>query len=276
MSGLCIANVNSVERTKKQDWFTNYLYSTGFWVGGTRVNISSYPNLLVRQTFRYFRASTKDFLVIYILEFSDKYDESIDYEVVVKSLQSEIELPTNFTLIIWPHGTPSFGVYKDGNFQDKLNDEQALSYFKAFDNNIIGKSKNLKPLNRSFTDFFHMWARQNMKGFQNDIDSFLSKDNVIYMLELKRPRESVSTWKPYKADTNNYIQFSQYTQDMNFKLINIAYSLDEPGKLKVFKDVQVSQSGDLTYKTNVILMKPEDELLSLIRSTQLFPETSNR
>ena len=265
-----------MKRTIKQDWFTNYLYSKGFWVGGTRVNISSHPNLIVRQTFRYFRANTKDFLVIYILEFSDKYDQSIDYESVIKSLQSELKISTNFTLAIWPQGMATFGVYKDGRFRDKLNDEQALSYFAAFDNSIIGKSKNLKPLNRSYTDFFHMWARQHMKGFQNDIDSFLSKNNEIYMLELKRPKETVSTWKPYKADTNNYIQFNQYTQDMNFKLINIAYSLDEPGKLKFFKDVEVSRSGGLIYKTNVILMKPEDDLIGLIGNTDLFTETSNR
>ena len=265
-----------MKRTIKQDWFTNYLYAKGFWVGGTRVNIPNQPNLEVRQTFRYFRANTKDFLVIYILEFSDKYDDSIDYQFVIKSLQSELILPTNFTLAIWPQGRPSFGVYKDGRFQDKLNDEQTLSYFAAFDINIIGKSKNLKPLNRSYTDFFHIWARQHMRGFQNDIDSFCRKNNEIHMLELKRPKESVSTWKPYKADTNNYIQFNQYTQYMNSKLINIAYSLDEPGKLKLFKDVEVSRSGGLFYKTNLILMKPEDDLVGLISNTELFPETSNR
>lgn len=265
-----------MERTIKQDWFTNYLYSKGFWVGGTRVKISSHPNLVVRQTFRYFRASTKDFLVIYILDFSDKYDQSLDYESIIRSLQYEIKIPTNFTLAIWPEGTPTFGVYKKGIYQDKLNEEQALSYFADFDQHIIGKSNNLKPLNRSFTDFFHMWARKHMKGFQNDIDSFLSANNQIYLLELKRPKETVSTWKPYKADTNNYIQFNQYAQNMNFKLTNIAYSLDEPGKLKVFKDVEISRSGGLIYNTNLILMRPEEDLIELIEKTNLFSETSNR
>lgn len=265
-----------MKRTVKQDWFTNYLYSKGFWVGGTRVNIPGHPELVARQTYRYFRASTTNFLVIYILEFAEAYNNLRDYESIIKILHSKLIIPTGFVLGIWPREKATFSIYKNGRYYGELNDEQALAHFAEFDRHIIGKSQNLKPLNKSFTDFFHMWARSNMKGFQNDIDSFLSTSKGTYMLELKRPKESVSTWRPYKADTHNYTQFSQYTQAMQYKLINIAYSLEEPGKIKIFKNIEVSKSGALIYKTNLIAMEPQDDLMILIENTEMFEEISNR
>jgi hypothetical protein len=264
-----------VNKTAKSDWLTRYLYGKKFWVGGTLVTCQANSLTTAKQTIRYFRGNEKEFLVVYILEFIEPFDLQIQYESTIKSYLKDLQVNPHFTLAIWPNQTHSFAVLEAGNYRQNLDTKSVLTTFAKFDPSLVGHSSYLKPLNRSFTDFFHLWARQNMKGFQNDVDAFIKHDEKIHMLELKRPKESVRTWRPYCADLSNYIQFSNLCSKLSYRLINIAYTEADPGKMKIFKDVTFNNQK-LNYLTANLQIEPDDELLHLIRDLKFHNEVSER
>ena len=264
-----------MNRTTKADWLTRYLYGKKFWVGGTKVTYKENPLTAATQTIRYFHASRSEFLVVYILEFIEPMDSKQDYESAIRFYLTELLIEPNFTLAIWPNQTHSFAVLKGKEYRQNLDTKTVLLAFADFDPALIGRSPYLKPINRSFTDFFHLWARQNMKGFQNDIDTFIQHKERIYMLELKRPKENTNTWKPYSADSSNYLQFASFCSVFDYELTNIAYTEAQPGKMKVFKDVTFNDRK-LNYVTANLEMEPDDEILRKIEQLEFYKEVSER
>jgi hypothetical protein len=114
-----------------------------------------------------------------------------------------------------------------------------------------------------------------MKGFQNDIDAYNLKENKIHMLELKRPKESSKTWKPYKADLANYIQFSNLCTQLDWQLTNVAYTENEKGILKIFSEVEFHDKK-FRYKTAVLQLRPDQDFLDLINKLKYEQEYSER
>jgi hypothetical protein len=264
-----------VIRTKKQDWFTDYLSSQGFWVGGSTVLFNSSPRLSALQTIRYFKSNKPEFLQVYILEFIEPLDHSIDYEEVIKFYESNLLIKPKFTLAIWPNLSQVFAVLESDRLFTGLDTSKVLDWFRKYDPDLVGSTSYLKPINRSFTDFFHLWARKHMKGFQNDIDAYKLNGKQIHMLELKRPKESSKTWKPYQADLANYVQFSNLCNQLDWQLTNVAYTENERGILKIFSEVKY-QDKQLQYDTAILQLRPEQDFLDLINKLQYEEEYSKR
>jgi hypothetical protein len=269
------AKVIFVDKTTKADWLTRYLYRKNFWVGGTKVAFRDNPLTSATQTIRYFLASRSEFLIVYILEFNEPLDQKLDYESAINFFLSELQITPNFTLAIWPNQTHTFAILEGADYRQNLDTKSVLLTFEQFDPALIGRSSYLKPLNRSFTDFFHLWARQNLKGFQNDIDAFIKHDGNLHMLELKRPKEDAYTWKPYGADTRNYQEYANLCSRLKSQLTNIAYTAAEPGKMKIFKDVTFNNQK-LEYVTANVEINPEEEILIVIKRLDFQNEVSER
>lgn len=227
------------------------------------------------QTLRYFNGSKSEFLIVYILEFFEPLSSPFDYETAIKYYMSGLPVHPHFALAIWPNQTNGFAILEGMNYRENLDTKSVLQAFEKYDPALIGRSTNLKPLNRSFNDFFHLWARQNMKGFQNDIDAFIKQGEKIHMLELKRPKESVNTWKPYLADSKNYMQLTNLCSQLNYDLTNIAYTESQPGKMKIFKDVTL-ENQKLHYVTANLEINPDDDILLKIDKLEFYKEMSKR
>lgn len=264
-----------MDRTNKQDWFTGYLSSRGFWVGGSKVLFNSNPGATALQTVRYFKSNRPEFLLVYILEFIKPVDHSIDYEEVINFYESNLILKPNFTLAIWPNQSKVFAIFEGNRLFRDFDTPRVLDWFRKYDPDLVGSTSYLKPLNRSFTDFFHLWARKHMKGFQNDIDAFKLNRNKFHMLELKRPKESSKTWKPYKADLSNYIQFTNLCSQSDWQLTNVAYNENEKGILKIFNQVKYHDKK-LQYNTAALHLRPEQDFLELINNLKYEKEFSER
>jgi hypothetical protein len=114
-----------------------------------------------------------------------------------------------------------------------------------------------------------------MKGFQNDIDAYIQHRDRVYMLELKRPKENANTWKPYRSDSSNYLQFASFCSAFDYELTNIAYTEAQPGKMKVFRDVTFSNQK-LHYVTANLEIDPDDEILFKIELLEFHKEVSTR
>ena len=264
-----------MEKTAKADWLTRYLYQNKFWVGGTNVTFMGNPMMSATQTIRYFLGNRSEFLIVYILEFTEPLDKKLVYESAINFYLADLEVKPNFTLAIWPNQTHTFAVLDGTDYRQNLDTKDVLATFEQFDPTLIGRSSYLKPLNRSFTDFFHLWARQNMKGFQNDIDALIRHDGKLHMLELKRPKESTNSWKPYRADSSNYLNFATLCCQLKFQLTNIAYTEVEPGKMKIFTDVKFNNQR-LEYLTANTVINPGDEILDVISKLEFTKEASER
>ena len=264
-----------MKRTSKADWFTRYLYSLDFWVGGTPVKGTTLESEMATQTIRYFAGAKEKFLTVYILEFEEDHNPNIDYQALITKNFENLGIKTNFALAIWPMKKPLFAILDGSNYFEKLDSEKVVKHFGKYDESLVGKSEYIKPLNKSFTDFFHLWARENLKGFQNDIDAFFLTSSDIHMLELKRPQESVNTWKPYKADIKNYLTFSKYCDQFGYLMTNIAYSESEPGSIKVFSPIEI-HNGKMEYTTAITRIAPTQSILNVIDQLELTSEVSTR
>ena len=264
-----------MNRTTKADWLTRYLYSLDFWVGGTPAKGTTLESEMATQTIRYFVGAKAKFLTVYILEFEKEYNSTIDYQALITRNFDNLPIRTNFALAIWPMRKPLFAILEGNNYFEKLDSEQVVMHFAAYDESLVGKSEYIKPLNKSFTDFFHLWARENLKGFQNDIDAFFFTSSDIHMLELKRPKESINTWKPYKADIKNYLTFSEYCDQLGYLMTNIAYSESEPGAIKVFSPIEIHK-GEMQYTSAITKITPTQNILNVIDQLELISEVSTR
>ena len=264
-----------MKKINKIDWFTTYLQKKGFWVGGNII-IDFISNETITETIRFFKGENEKYLVVYILEFDNKKKSSLDYKNIIKPIVNKLSIHNEFTLIIWPkEEINKFAIYKNEEFIANLNTHNVLSFFSEFDESLVGKSSYIKRINKGYTDFFHKWAREYLKGFQNDIDSFLNLNNTLHMLELKRPQELVTTWRPYKADANNYYEFKLFCDEKNYQLTNIAYSQRQKWKIKVFKNVTQTHRG-LNYTQSTLEISPMDDLIQLVNSSSFNEEYSTR
>ena len=266
-----------MEKIEKIDWFTNFLCKQNFWVGGTEPKLSSNSPSKVTQTLRYFRGNNNDFLVVPIFEFMEGKNQSKNYKNFAIKATDFIPFEFGFILLIWPTEKEEkrFAVVWKNKYFDNLDTNKTLQFFSNFDNSLVGKSSYLKPLNKGPTDFFHIWARQFLKGFQNDIDAFITFENTVYMVELKRPKENVTSWKPYSNDKQNYITFGEFCEINKFKLLNIAYSKNILWKIKIFKNVRFIENS-LSYEQKTVDLKNSDKIVDFLNSTDYQKERSFR
>jgi len=271
---LCI--LINVERTQKSDWFTEYLSTRGLWVGGLVALEETKSMVGVKETIRYFLGSQNTFLVVQILEFDGERNPTIDHEVITRTKRNSQRLETHFTLSIWPKEQNQFSVLHENRYISNISTMQLLTLIAMYDASLIGNAYNLKPINKSYTDYFHFWARKHMKGFQNDIDAYFFVNDRYHLLELKRPMESVRNWRPYRADTQNYIIFSKFCSERNYALTNLAYSRAERGLVKIFKNVEVISNKKLSYDSLIVSFDPTINIMNLISEGQYKKEISNR
>lgn len=261
----------------KLDWFTTYLMNQGFWVGGSKYVSNSSKDIYATKTIRYFLGKNKKFLVVPIFEFNQKKISHFDYKNFVNEATVDYPFSYEFVLLIWPNLEidKKFAVVYDGLYFDHLDSTRALDFFYQFDQSLVDKPDYLKPLNKGPTDYFHQWARSFMGGFQNDIDAYVVKNSKTYMFELKRPNESLSTWKPYKNDRWNYTTFQHFCDFNKYELINIAYSKNVYWLIKIFKNVKF-ENNRLNYDHKNLKLNISDKLIDLIGKLDFYNTSSRR
>jgi len=264
-----------MQRTLKADWLTNYLASSSCWVGGRPLQDKKSDFGEVLRTIRYFRGHEQTFTTVVVLEFSHDSRNSPQESLFELALQ-DIHLPANFVLGVWRNDLNDFSIYKEGKYEMKVSSNRVLQTFAEFDSSIVGNSKNLKPINRSFTDSFHIWARNNMKGFQNDVDAYAVVDTRVHIMELKRPTESIESWRPYMADAWNYINLGDYSKFCSGEMTTIAYNESTPGKIKILKDIEIQRGRFMRYKQGFMSFTPAENILTKMKDVDFSIEISNR
>jgi len=111
-------------------------------------------------------------------------------------------------------------------------------YFEGINESLVSSEGSSKAINKSMNDNFQRWTRQHLSKFLviNDFDGFYMKDSTVFILELKRVRESCEKWHPYTDDISNYRACLSIVADSGFHRDNfktIAYNDYDSSKVFV-------------------------------------------
>lgn len=93
---------------------------------------------------------------------------------------------------------------KSFEVQETKMPERIESFFKT----KLGTMGTAKAVNRSTSDWFHVWARANLprEYVRANIDGLIldKKQEPSILLETKRSFYEVDSWEPWQADSRNY------------------------------------------------------------------------
>jgi hypothetical protein len=91
----------------------------------------------------------------------------------------------------------------------KVVDEDRMPMtIEGFFGTSLGSPGTAKPVNKSTSDWFHVWTRANLPTIyvKANIDGLIltEESKPVILLETKRSFYETSNWQPYKDDSRNY------------------------------------------------------------------------
>ena len=107
---------------------------------------------------------------------------------------------------------------KSFEVQEAEMPELVESFFKT----SFGNRGTAKPVNKSTSDWFHVWTRANLpkEYVKANVDGLIKDKEGMprILLETKRSSASAYSWSPYKDDSRNY-----YLQQLLAKLSDLSF-----------------------------------------------------
>ncbi len=144
----------------------------------------------------------------------------------------------------------------------------------------LGTSKETnQPKSQRQSDLFRTFTRLHLSRFciANDIDAVRLRKPAL-LLELKRPKESVKSWKPYVDDCANYMYLRKIAQKVGAEFRIIAYNHYCAEHVRLVLEPMCDEPNrSASYvKYRTALLKPEEALESLDPSSLSFEKSSRR
>lgn len=139
----------------------------------------------------------------------------------------------------------------------------------------VGTAKETnRPQSQRAGDLFRTFTRRYLSRFciSNDIDALRLGESgqPPLILELKKPSESIYTWKPYIDDCANYMYLKALAQKRGLDFRVIAYNLSSRERVGLLWDVQCDQpnrnAAGVRYRW--ALVSPEEALEPVPQSAQ--------
>jgi len=140
-------------------------------------------------------------------------DERVAKAMQVAHLLSQKSQSVFFAIVYPGEGIDGFKVTSP---DDPLNwsksfivkEAEMPKLIQQFFNTDLCTVGTTKPVNRSTSDWFHVWARVNLprEYIRTNIDGLLldNKGRPRILLETKRSFSTLDSWQPYKEDARNY------------------------------------------------------------------------
>ena len=128
-------------------------------------------------------------------------------------------------VIIYDNLNPdNFSVSFDTKNFINTNSEKLKEYFTKFNSRITENPGTFKAINKSINDSFQKWTRKNLSKYLviNDFDIIIKGKSLI--IELKRVKEGLNSWKPYLDDNGNYLALLNICKANKLKLLVVAYN----------------------------------------------------
>ena len=88
-----------------------------------------------------------------------------------------------------------------------------------------------KERNKTQNDGFQLWTAKNISGYVlvSDIDALNLKTKNLF--ELKRVKEKIETWEPYRDEESQYVAFKEISFEAGHKFQLLAY---QPSRLQLY------------------------------------------
>ena len=111
------------------------------------------------------------------------------------------------------------------NFMN-VNSEKLKEHFTKLNSRITENPGTFKAINRSINDSFQKWTRNNLSRYLviNDFDIIIKGKSLI--IELKRVKEGLNSWRPYLDDKGNYLALLNICKSNKLKLLVVTYNYD--------------------------------------------------
>lgn len=214
-------------KTLKIDWMSNLLAVQGYLVSGhptfaEKLDLSKETEVVIR----HFRLKTSVLPEVFFISIDKKEDMATNFEKIMnsKAYHSIKTLFPQIRILTFTKGCAEFELDGIGI----ISKPKLLAKFKAVDVRYIQNLGSAKPVNVSSNDSFADWTRSNLTRdcVINDIDALLcpNNGNTGVLIELKRPKESIKTWTPYKNDSNNYKSSAGIAASTGLENRTIAYN----------------------------------------------------
>lgn len=110
---------------------------------------------------------------------------------------------------------------------------------ESFFGTALGSPGTKKPVNKSTSDWFHVWTRENLPTIyvKANIDGLIltKEGKPAILLETKRSFYETSNWEPYKDDSRNYYLQSSIAKKAGLNFWTIYHK----------KGIQVTDSSEV-------------------------------
>lgn len=170
----------------------------------------------------------------------------------------------NIRLLIFPRD--SSGCELDNS--DIHDSQQLHNWFGSIDRRYIENTGGVKQVNRSSNDKFADWTRAKLtrKCVVNDIDALLlpNAGNPGVLIELKRPKQDIHKWCPYRKDRSNYITSERIANDARLKNRTLAYNLSKRNEVALHVEVKWNPN-DSTMDSKYCILSPEVAISSPLK-----------
>lgn len=245
--------------TSKLDWFTKALEESGIVVGGGSLITKSLGiSMETPVSIRFATSPNSSWMYFLTVGFGEKYSSGYESKILASLPNLEFDrLLPDLNVIFYSNNRPgSFRVYFDSMWET-VSYLELQKKFMEVDPSFIGEVGQVKQINKSINDIFQYWTRSYLSPYcvVNDIDALVINENRCRIIELKRPVEDISTWKPYKTDLRNYERNQELAEKTNSEIINMAYNLDDDKgrKVQIFTTpTRIERSNKIEYKRAVV------------------------
>jgi hypothetical protein len=268
--------------TSKQDWFTKELEDAGVLVGGGE---SIAEKLLLDETqvtFRFATSPDSSWMHFLTVGFGQQYSSTYEKNIFAKLSELGVrELFPDLKILFYSdHRSGSFRIHF-GHLWESVSAIELQKKFFDVDPSFIGQSGNVKPINKSVNDLFQLWSRSYLNPYcvVNDVDALVTSTRPSKIIELKRPVETISDWKPYRNDLANYQRSKELASITKSNIVNIAYNLDRPtgGQVQIFTiPEKKDNSAEITYSKIVTNSKEAIEYILDRNQLTLVSDSSQR
>lgn len=229
------------KRTEKNDWMSDLLARKGYYVSG-HSNFSERLGLPkdVVVVIRHFRLylSTLPEVILLTLEWKNGFKVGTTSGIQTSEAFKDIQMvfPSLHILSF----SPDAGQFELDTL-GLMNGRKLQEWFSSIDNRYLTNQGRVKPINVSSNDGFADWTRANLtpECVINDFDGLLCPTKQLpgVLIELKRPKQDIRYWSPYRNDRGNYQSVASIAKDTGLENRTIAYNIDNQAIVALHKDV---------------------------------------
>lgn len=269
----------SPKRTDKNDWMSDLLSQNGYYVSGhpTFSERLGLP-IDVIAVIRHFRlyVSTYPEVIMLTLEWKNGFRLGTTSKIMASEAYLDIRAVfPSLHILSFSSDARQFEL----DTQGIINGIQLREWFRSIDVRFLANQGRVKPINVSSNDGFADWTGANLTRdcVINDVDGLLcsTRHHPGVLIELKRPKQDIRYWSPYRNDRGNYQSVANIANVTGLENRTIAYNISNQSVVALHMDV-VWNGADQSLHSYFCVMPPQDAIAVPLSKKYVLRELRSR